>query len=390
MALEIQNPSAVHLASLAARNLSKLIAQLQPGYSLDAVVTAKLAENSFILRLVGGQELRAQTPTVLELGQTLRLEVIKTGTVPELKILTTTDAEALTPEQQTLTDTFKQLLPKQQSFADFSGTLKQAIASNLAQSDNLNSLLAGLQRALPDRQALMSADGVKQAINASGLFLEAQLAAQQAFAPNDIKAQLLKLIHVLQQATRVDVVLSQEGQVNTNPSDVIESPLLNTYLGNETDVKRLLTQAEGTLAGIVLDQLASLPKDNTTVQVWQLQLPFVDDEQNNTAKLKITKDSSQSDAENPQLNWSVLLELNPPGLGKLYSRISLIGNQIDTYFWSDHAEVSQLLQDNMELLAARYSQAGLHPGHLQALEGVAPSSVSPLPKLDMPLIDERA
>ncbi|WP_157844912.1 flagellar hook-length control protein FliK [Methylocucumis oryzae] len=387
MALEIQNPSAVHLASLAARNLSKLIAQLQPGYSLDAVVTAKLAENSFILRLAGGQELRAQTPTVLELGQTLRLEVIKTGTVPELKILTTADAEAVTPEQQTLTDTFKQLLPKQQSFADFSSALRQSTTLNLAQSDNLNSLLANLQRTLPNRQDLMTAEGVKQAINTSGIFLEAQLAAQHAFAPNDIKAQLLKLINGLQQAHRVDVILSQEGQVNPTPSDVIESALLNANIGNETDAKRLLTQAEGVLAGIVLDQLASLPKDNTTAQVWQLQLPFVDDEQNQSAKLKITKDSSQADAEN-NVNWSVLLELNPPGLGKLYSRISLIGDQIDTYFWSDHAEVSQLLQDNMDLLAARYSQAGLQPGHLQALEGVAPS-ISSLPKLDTPLIDER-
>jgi hypothetical protein len=60
---------------------------LQPEYSLEAVVEAKLAENSFVLKLTGGQLLRAQTPHVLELGQILKLEVVKSGVVPELKII---------------------------------------------------------------------------------------------------------------------------------------------------------------------------------------------------------------------------------------------------------------------------------------------------------------
>jgi hypothetical protein len=85
--MEIQKTSALLVTSFDPKSLSRLLSQLQPGYTLDAVVTAKLAENSFVLKLSGGQLLLAQTPNVLELGQILKLEVIKAGTIPELKII---------------------------------------------------------------------------------------------------------------------------------------------------------------------------------------------------------------------------------------------------------------------------------------------------------------
>ena len=83
-----------------------------------------------------------------------------------------------------------------------------------------------------------------------------------------------------------------------------------------------------------------------------------------------------------------MLELNPPGLGTLHSRISLVGDVIDTYFWSDQQTITALVREHLDLLSARYTQAGLAVGQLNALEGTAGKVTSSAPSLLTNLLDE--
>jgi len=137
--------------------------------------------------------------------------------------------------------------------------------------------------------------------------MEAKQANAIAGLSGDLKAQLLSLLDTLETASTSSVLSATEHVV--------------------------LNEVKSGLARIVMDQLASLPQDDQQQQVWQLAIPFQNGQQTDIIKLKINqeKKSTQQLAEQPT-SWSVVLELNPPGLSTLKSRISVVGEVVDTFF----------------------------------------------------------
>jgi len=386
--MEIQKTSGLLVTSFDPKILSKVLAQLQTGYTLDAVVTAKLAENSFVLKLSGGQLLRAQIPNVLELGQILKLEVIKAGTVPELKIIVP-ERTALV-EQPVVTQALRQFLPKQQSLIDFATSLRQIATLTAGKSDPVSAAINQALGALLSKDELVSAEGVKRGISNSGVFLEAKLAILPLTLEGDLKGHLLTLLDALQKVQGNQNTSSSTDKIHPATSQATDSAPAKT-LPNvlaETIDKTLFNKTEGAIARIVLDQLASLPKNDDPQNLWQLEIPFTDGYHTDSVKLKINRESKANLATD-QANWSVVLELNPPGLGTLHSRISLVGNVIDTYFWSDQQTVTALVQEHLDLLSTRYTQAGLTVGQLNALEGAPVNAKSSDPSLLPILLDER-
>jgi hypothetical protein len=236
--------------------------------------------------------------------------------------------------------------------------------------------------ALLSKDDLMSAEGLKRGIGNSGIFLEAKLANLPTLLQGDLKGSLLTLADALQKI---------QGNVETISGQTAESLAAKTVpdvLAGVMD-KALLNKTEGAIARIVLDQLASLPKNDDTHNVWQIEIPFTDAHHTDSVKLKINHDSKGNQAEGTA-NWSVVLELNPPGLGTLHSRISLVGQAIDSYFWSDQQATAALVREHLDVLAARYAQAGLAVGQLNVLEGAPVNAkVSALSELPT-LVDERA
>lgn len=389
--MEIQKSSAPLVTPSSPKNLYRLLSQLQPGHSLDAVVTAKLAENSFVLKLSDGQLLRAQTPNVLELGQILKLEVVKAGTVPELKIIIP-EERSIPPEQVAVTQALRQFLPKQQSLVEFAVSLRQFAALTAGKPDAVSVALHDALGALLPRDELMSAEGLKRGVGNSGVFLEAKLANSPVTLQGDLKGHLLALAGALQKVqggspgslSGADIIRTAIGRA-VDAESASTSP---DFLAGVVD-KALLTKTEGAVARIVLDQLASLPQNDGKQSVWQIEIPFTDGHHTDAVKLKISREGKARQSGD-QPNWSVVLELNPPGLGTLHSRISLVGEVIDTYFWSDRQTTAALVRDHLELLFARYAQAGLTVGQLNALEGT-PTPADSSGRLLLPaLLDERA
>jgi hypothetical protein len=352
--MEIQKTSALTVPSLLPKNLPRLLEQLRPGYSFEAVVEAKLAENSVMLKLAGGQLLRAQIPHVLEPGQLLKLEVVKAGTVPELKIIAPAQ-NAVPPEQGVVTQALRQFLPKQQNLADFAVSLRQVAASATHESDPAGAAIHKALGVLPSKDDLLSADGLKRGVDNSGIFLEAKLTGSPLAAQGDLKGQLLALAEALQKPGSLP--------------DALAGPLLH--------------KTEGALARIVLDQLASLPENS-----WRLEIPYTDGRRTDAVKVRIDRENPANPA-GVQASWSVVLELNPPGLGTLHSRISLVGEVVDTYFWSDQKTTAELAREHLDLLSARYTQAGLKAGRLNVLDA-APVTVKSDFLPASALLDERA
>jgi hypothetical protein len=156
---------------------------------------------------------------------------------------------------------------------------------------------------------------------------------------------------------------------------------------HELQGERVAQKIEAALARVIMDQLASLPKNDATLSFWQLEIPFSDGPHNDAAKLLIAKDVKSGSVETAN-TWSVTLELHPPGLGMFFARLVLKGDRIDTYLWSDTAMTSGLIREQCESLRARLHGAGLTVGQLTTLDRPpdSPRSENPSP----PILDLRA
>jgi hypothetical protein len=344
--MEIQKTSAQLFSAADSKSLSRLLSQLKQGNTLDALVTAKLAENSFMLKLAGGQAIQAQTQSVLEVGQLLKLEVIKSGNVPELKIITS--KVAVQTETSVVSQAFREFLPKQQDLLTVMVGLKQVLTQFPEQSNAPRlTALQPLVALMPSQTDLTTPEGLQQAITNSGIFMEAKQAHSTAGLQGDLKAQLLSLLDTLAPASSSSVMSAMEHTV--------------------------LNDVKSGLARIVMDQLASLPQDDQRQQVWQLAIPFQNGQHTETIKLKINHEKkSTQPADDQPSSWSVVLELNPPGLSPLKSRISVEGEVVDTFFWSDQVTTTDSIKANLDKLELAYQQAGLVVGQLDAWTGKSP------------------
>jgi hypothetical protein len=194
------------------------------------------------------------------------------------------------------------------------------------------------------------------------------------FPIHDLKGKLLRLLEALQ---------APRGPGSPEQVDI---GLAREFFS--TDSESLAHRLEGALARVALDQLASLPRPDGS-QVWRMEIPFGGE--SGAARLLIASEERKREGKGGkegERHWTVTLELEPPGLGRLFARVLWNGVRIDAYLWSDRPETLARVRENTEILRARMEQAGLEVGHLAALER-APTSERAEPN-QTPLLDLRA
>lgn len=373
--MEIQKTSATQSITPDSANPQRDFSKLPAGSSLNAVVIDKADDNTYTLKLSDGQLLRAHTQNELLPGQLLKLEVVKTGTVPELKILLPTLSTQTSP--LAIQNALLQALPKQVDLTDFALTLRQFANLTSEKSNPLSAVIQQTLGTLPSKEDLMTAEGLKQGINNSGVFLEAKI-AQHLTPQGDLKGQLLTLVDMLQKSPLNQVSHSTLAQATA-------------YVTADTadQSHSLLSKTEGAIARIVLDQLVSLPQNNELQNTWQIGIPFTDGAHTDTVKLKITQEG-RSNQDPHHASWSVVLELNPPGMGLIHCKISLIDHKVDTYFWGDFQSSILQVHENIDILANRYVEAGLAVGHLNVVDGARIASENAEKRLMPTLLDDFA
>jgi len=202
------------------------------GQVLAATVVANPQAGVADLR-IGSLLVKAQTGGLtLTPGQSLRLEVASLKEMPVLKLL---GLMQQSPLQQVLRD----VLPRQQplpllftALARFIMPTPTTPATQRSPSlpPEVFTLARNLLDNLPSTARASTADGLRQAIRDSGLFLESKLAqaAAQPAATNvrpaelarDFKANLLRLVQVI-----------RDNAANSAPAGTRANPLLNTGTG---------------------------------------------------------------------------------------------------------------------------------------------------------------
>lgn len=139
------------------------------------------------------------------------------------------------------------------------------------------------------------------------------------------------------------------------------------------NLEKLAQKAEGVLAKITVDQLASQSRDNGAISL-QLNIPFVEGNYQDTAKLQITSESASAFEDRINSSWTATIELQPPGLGTFNARIIWNGTQIDAFLWSDQEWTRNSMRHAAETLRARLEQAGLAIGAVTVLDRFPSSS----------------
>lgn len=304
--------------------------------------------------LLSKSEITQPQPQI-KTGQTVFLEVTKAGTEPQFKILNNKPLSQTIPPEKLITKTLKQKLPIQQPPEVFINQLIKTLpefSKNTNLPETLQRLAQHILKNLPAKSHLSQPKGIKQSINNSGLFLEAKLLQSennpQLKTQADYKSNVLKFLQTLKQLPAATSL-----------------PESNTSALETSNLKQLQNNGDSSVAKLVLDQLNSLPKEDSPKQIWHLEIPYIDQENAHPLSLQIEKDKEKN-AEQAKENWSATISLTPSGLGKLYCKISCYGQTVNTHFWSDLPKTANLITHNLGYLKNQLEASGLKVGSLKS------------------------
>ncbi len=371
--------------------------KLQLGQLVSAKVVASLKTDQLLLE-INGRQVLADSRVSAKPGQTLTLEVLQTGPTPQLKALSTGNPSQVIVQQATRT-----LLPRQaplhQALNEINFLFQQA-QSQSALPPFIRLPLATLLKAIPKQEQLIKPQSLKTQILKSGLFHEAEKSQPATSTPkNDLKANLLNLAAALKGASQPTESTPKPqtpprfnlAQADTSFSQIKILPHQQTTLTakltptsgkkqqsqpaplNETDTPLLQLEKKtaSALARLALDQLASLPKNESAQPTWHFEIPYFQGETLETLRLTISQESSQEKSGQPrEAPWSVTLELEPENLGKIRVKILIQGEKINSFFWSERQTTRQLFEKHFDVLKHQLQKAGLDPETLQTAKTI--------------------
>jgi hypothetical protein len=288
--------------------------------------------------------------------------------------------------------------------------------------------LLALQPAL---DTSVSADGLKQALGRSGLFLEARMSAEAnggAVAPgpaDDIKAALVVLRNVLKiwlapavpnapmlatgsapEDIRVAPSIVPSSTPPAAPTGAAQppdarpppaAPLPPPYRGAPVagqppvapsisadmpprDIgKVLLSETNGAIARQTLLQAASLPDQqapsphgDASGPRWLFEVPFATPQGTAVAQFEIARDGRHVRTEGVKPAWRARFSLDVEPIGPVHAQVALTGARATVTLWAERPDTSAQLRDNAPQLANALRQAELEPGELLVRFGAPP------------------
>jgi hypothetical protein len=171
--------------------------------------------------------------------------------------------------------------------------------------------------------------------------------------PTDFKNDLFKLMDTLKHG------ITQQNELDLTDMQV-------------DGLQQLQHKTENSLAKIVIDQLNSLPKEDSGKQVWAFELPFLMGNQAETLKMEIQRDKDKQSAEEQAQHWSVNLTLTPPKLGEVQCVISYQNGVVNTYFKNEQPHTTALISQHLENLKQQLQKVGLMAGLMSAHNNFQP------------------
>ncbi|KFE45384.1 flagellar hook-length control protein FliK [Pseudomonas congelans] len=399
----------------------------QPAAQNPAAATP--AYRSIVMLLntaLAGSSLTIESPQPLTVGSLLSAQVqgnqalnfvALPGRFDQLAV-----AQQLSAQQnrQGSLDTLINALQNLQSGSPASNS--SAISAPLQAS--INQLLADL----PDVEQMTTPKGVAQALNASGVFLEARLLAglNPAQMP-DMKANLMRLIAQILPGlpdnmsygaaaasntlarTMPNAIRNALGTLGlvaarTQPS-IFPLPSRTVSGGEkEDDLEILLKLAAAAVSRLQSHQLGGLEQtrtnaDGTQVTTWQLEVPMRNAHDIVPLQVKVQREDTPyqeaaEDRDDVEIKdtreklWKVDLAFDLEPLGPLQVHAQLLRGTLSSQLWAERPDSAALIEHELGYLRERLIACGLAVGELACSHGAPPSG--PRTALEQRWIDENA
>lgn len=343
---------------------------------------------------LAGSKLALETPLQLPIGSLLTAQVQGSQSLNFLPLTGRLDQLVLG----------QQLAAQQSRQGSLEGLFKalQNLGDNAP--DGMRPSIEKLLGMLPDGGQLSTAKGLAQAMENSGLFLEAKLLGGQANAlPQDLKANLLRLVAQLLpnlptgaaalQAANAGGALAQAlpafvrnalgnlGQNNLR-QQALSFPLPSRLLqamGEDADLEALLKLAAAAISRLQTHQLSSLAQTQTTPEgnlltTWQLELPMRNQQEIVPLQVKLQHEEQASNGKKEQKEslWRVELAFDLEPLGPLQVQAQLMQGSFSSQLWAERATTAELVDHELGHLRDRLLAAGLEVGDLACRQGVPP------------------
>ncbi len=285
--------------------------------------------------------------------------------------------------------------PRQDSVLSLTAAIT-AIAGKVAMPEPV---AKAMQQVLAQRLQLdggrFDGAGLQKAVQQSGIFQEAMLAAgQPKGALGDMKSSLLGLQRQLlswignqapvEQVSNVPPPL--RGQVprakagNSQPRAMPQEP--------QEAGKVLLERTEAALSRLRLHQHASLPEPATRSEgaQWSLDLPVIVGGQQALLQMQIHRDAEKDETRPEDRGWQVRFAINLDEAGEVGAQISLRGSTTGVLLWADRAEIADLLSSGLEDLREELSGLGLAAGAVIVRAG-SPAQIAAAPSASGHFVD---
>lgn len=419
--MHIGHPSSGIPLTLALSSTAAANPQWQNGQILDARVLGAQKDGTLLLQLEGqNKPLQARSPLPLAAGQQVKLLVAVEAERIVLRLLDTPAEEttlqqawrSALPRQQPLVTVLQQIarliqhLPAPPSTTPAGGAPATVPATTVATgiplpelplpepilrsptatttvppttpntgpatttvppAEQLQALAKELLSRLADPQRLTTADGLRQAVSQSGLFLEARLARGDTSAlQQDFRAGLLRLLGAVKEQMAVPATAAPR-------SGTAPVPPLNPDL-----LLELSQHIEGALARVKVQQLQTLSAQSGPDPAWLLELPLRHGAEQEVMRLRIQREGGGSNG-NGAPGWSVRLHFDSAQHGGVDSIVTLLGGKIGVSFWAEQSATAARLQQRLEDLRGQLQHAGLEVEHLRSVTGRSAVNDDPVP-----------
>ncbi len=362
------------------RPLPTLLSQLKIGQVLQAKVLEQPQIGLLRLR-IATTELLARSRVQIQAGTQLKLEVVKGGTLPELKILH--EAGPREQRQQVVRTAFPRQMPPAEVRQAVTSLKPQTEGTHLAEPMRRFTAITqtnGVRVVTQANPPQVNPPQIQRALQLSGVLHEARMVAGMPVPTGDTKAQLLKLLTLLKPELKL------EGKDRRPPPAAAEQAATPRAAGGDALLNRLIRLIEGSISRIQLQQAAALPQDDSPRQAWQIDLPIHLPDETHEAMLRIERDDTAGDAEGT--GWSVNLVFQFDTIGRLQCRIGLNGDRVSATFWCEKQTTLDRVDQRLASLQAALEAQGLEVVHIA---GVLGEPSEPLVHVPMPdyLLDER-
>lgn len=345
------------------------------GWRIGSVLSARplgVSEQGLLVLQIGALTVEAEAPGT-KLPPQFQVRVLSLGAQPQLEIL-----GANSQLDGTVHQALRERLPQQNGYAPLLTTVSALSQWSMAKQlpPYLRSALALLEHSMSTPQELATGAGLRQAVQRSGLFLEAQLAQappnDATTAHDDMKGAMLRLVAILKGQpqigesgnTEVDPPLLYRGVVPQERQSL--SPELAGTADATDFLPRLNNDVQAALARLEVAQLQANPNH------WIVEIPI-----QNTDGADVLQLSIKHEPEAEQ-SWTMGFSLDLPSLGPVVGELHLRGLRLSIRLWAQHRDTVDRLEAQFTNVRSRLDATGLFLDQLSCQLGLpqAGSSVS--------------